>query len=173
MDGAIRTRAEADLPALVDGLALVTAADNYPNRRPPDPAAWLRSSGVLGAWVGERDGDVLGHVVLRSANGRAPARMWSEWSGANARRCAVVARLFVVPRGRGAGLGEALLATAWAEAARRDLHAVLDVADENQAAVRLYERLGWLRIGSYEQAFRDGDPPELLHCYSAPERLVA
>jgi RimJ/RimL family protein N-acetyltransferase len=45
---------------------------------------------------------------------------------------------------------------------------VLDVVDTNQAAIRLYHRLGWTHLGSYEQAFHDGNRPELLHCFAAP-----
>jgi ribosomal protein S18 acetylase RimI-like enzyme len=73
-----------------------------------------------------------------------------------------------VPGARGAGLGRSLLAAACAEAARRGLHPVLDVVDANRSAVRLYERLGWVPLGSYEETFGDGGPPEVLHCFAAP-----
>ena len=72
-------------------------------------------------------------------------------------RCAVV-RMFVSPAGQGAGLGEALLTAAWQAATVPGRAPVLDVVSTNRSSLRLYERLGWTRLGSFEQAFRDGRP---------------
>jgi ribosomal protein S18 acetylase RimI-like enzyme len=80
----------------------------------------------------------------------------------------VVSRLFVAPAGRGMGLGAALVAAAAAEAVRLGLRAVLDVVTANRAAVRLYERLGWIRFGSYEERFHPDGPIERLLCFAAP-----
>lgn len=164
----IRARRDDDLPRLVEALAHVAWADGYPSRWPHDPAAWLRSRDLVGAWVVERDDAMVGHVVLRRPHGEVPVTLWCAATGQHENRCAVVVRLFVVPAARGAGLGHALLATAHQEAARRGLHPVLDVVDTNRSAVRLYDRLGWTRLGSYQQRFHDDGPPELLLCFAAP-----
>jgi GNAT superfamily N-acetyltransferase len=164
----IRPRQLADLPALVEGLALVAAADGYPSRWPQDPAGWLRSRDLLGAWVAERAGDVLGQVVLRRAHGDVPVDLWCAATGLGVDRCAVVTRMFVTPVGQGAGLGQALLTAAWNAALELGLQPLVDVVSTNRSAVGLYERLGWTRLGSYEQTFRDGGPAELLHCFAAP-----
>jgi GNAT superfamily N-acetyltransferase len=164
----IRLRHEEDLPALADALALVAAADGYPSRWPEDPADWLRSRDLLGAWVAERRGDLLGQVVLRRPHGDVPVNLWCAATGLGLDRCAVVTRMFVPPAGQGAGLGQALLTVAWQAATELGRAPVLDVVSTNRSAVRLYERLGWTRLGSYEQAFRDGGPLEVLHCFVAP-----
>jgi GNAT superfamily N-acetyltransferase len=158
----------------VRALALVAAADGYPSRWPADPAEWLRCTRRVGAWVAERDGYPVGHVVLRhprpEPGGDAPVALWSATTGQPADRAAVLVRLFVVPDARGTGLGSALVTAACAAAADRRLHPVLDVADANRAAVRLYQRLGWTLLGSYEDTFGDGGPPDLLRCFAGPAR---
>jgi GNAT superfamily N-acetyltransferase len=164
----VRARTEADLPALVAGLRAVADADGYPTRWPDDPETFVRGDRVLGAWVAQRAGEVLGQVLLRSPGGQAPVRMWCAATGADPAACAVVSRLFVAPAGRGTGLGAALVVAAAAEAARLGLRAVLDVVTANRAAVRLYERLGWIRFGSYEERFDADGPVERLLCFAAP-----
>lgn len=164
----VRERRMDDLPALVDGLALVAATDGYPSRWPRDPTDWLRSRDLLGAWVADREGDPLGQVVLRRPDGDVPVALWCAATGLQPRRCAVVTRMFVVPAARGAGLGQGLLTAAGQMSIERRLQPVLDVVSTNGSAVRLYERLGWSLLGSYEQTFRDGGPSELLLCFAAP-----
>jgi ribosomal protein S18 acetylase RimI-like enzyme len=164
----VRPRTDADMDRVVDALRAVYAFDGYPGRWPDDAAGWLRTRDPYAAWVAERGTDVVGHVVLRSAAGRRPAEVWSAATGQDQHSCAVVSRLFVVPAARGTGLGRELMATVVAEARRRGLHPVLDVVDTDVAAIRLYERLGWIRFASYRQSFVDGRPEELLYCYAPP-----
>jgi len=164
----IRSRVNDDLGALVDALASTAETDGYPSRWPDDPASWLRANDVLGAWVADRNGEVLGHVVLRRPRAQMPVTLWCTLSGGEPDACALVSRLFVVPRARGAGVGRALLEAACATAADLERQPVLDVVDTNQSAVRLYRRLGWNYLGSYEVTFHDDGPPELLHCFAAP-----
>jgi len=163
----IRSREPDDLPALVAALARVATDDRYPSRWPDDPAAWLRTRDPLGAWVADRDGDLLGQVVLRRAGQQRPVTLWCELSGEDPASCALVSRLFVVVYARGAGIGRTLVETACVTAAELGLRPLLDVVDNNRAAVRLYRRLGWTHVGSYEETFGDG-PPEVLHCFAHP-----
>jgi GNAT superfamily N-acetyltransferase len=167
----VRTRTAADLPALVLGLRLVAEADGYPSRWPEDPAEYVRGGdGLLGAWVADRSGEVLGQALLRRPGGQAPVRMWCAATGSRPATVAVLSRLFVVPAGRGWGVGEALVAAAVREAARLGRRPVLDVVTTNRAAVRLYERLGWTRFGWYEDRFHPDGPVERLLCFAAPAR---
>jgi len=166
--GSVRGRVDEDLPALVAGLELVAAADRYPTRWPDDPATWLRAKGPLAAWAAEYAGTVVGQVVLARPRDEMPVRLWCAATGREPDGCAVIKRLFVVPSARGHGLGRALLAAATEEAAVRSLHPVLDVVDENRSAVRLYERLGWVRLGSYVDRFFADGPVERLHCFAGP-----
>src|SRR6266498_1241695 len=63
----IRPREPDDLGGLVDALALVADNDGYPSHWPEQPASWLRTSDAYGAWVADRNGDLLGHVVDRKS----------------------------------------------------------------------------------------------------------
>jgi ribosomal protein S18 acetylase RimI-like enzyme len=125
---AIRLRALADAP---DAFA-TTHADAA--ARPPEH--WRErladdaSRTFLASVAGEDVGLVVGSVYREAPGSAGLFGMW------------------VVPEGRGRGIARALVATvvAWARAAgyRRLL---LDVADENLPAVRLYERCGFRATG--------------------------
>jgi ribosomal protein S18 acetylase RimI-like enzyme len=169
-DVVIRGRTEDDLDALVEAAARVAREDGYPSRWPDDPRAWLRTRDPLGAWVAERAGEMLGHVVLRGPSDHRPVRMWCEQTREDPQGCCVVSRLFVVAAGRGQGVGQALLETVCAAADERGLYPVLDVVETNRAAVRLYHRLGWTKIGTYVDTFHDSAGPEQLLCFAAPQR---
>ena len=164
----IRSRTEDDIEPLVRALALVAETDGYPTRWPADPAGWIRSRDVIGAWVVDEGGDLLGNVNLRWPRDHVPVRMWRARGGPG--ECAVVSRLFVVPAARRRGLGLALLDAACARAAELDRRPVLDVVDDNRAAIALYRRLGWTDLGTYEDRFHDDGPIERLHCFAAPDR---
>ncbi len=164
----IRPRADDDLPPLVQALVAVSATDQYPIRWPADPAAWLSPRDALGAWVAERDGVLVGQVVLRRAGEQAPVRLWHAVTGREPGECALISRLFVAVDFRGHGVGRALLDAACAGAVERGLHPVLDVVDDNQAAVRLYQWLGWTHLGSYSEQFYPDGPHHILHCFAAP-----
>ncbi|MGW0606210.1 GNAT family N-acetyltransferase [Streptomyces sp. NPDC002640] len=160
---ALRPRAEPDLPACAEVLRAVRERDGYPLDRPADPVAWLSPAALLGAWVAEHEGRVVGHAALsRPGEGdEAPAR-WGDPA-----RAAVVTRLFVSPAARGLGLGAALLRRLTDEAAAAGLHPVLDVLSTDTAADALYRRLGWRHLGDATQRWGP-DRTVTLRCYAAP-----
>lgn len=83
---------------------------------------------------------------------------FSRYSAANEKHRAFLAGLYVVPSCRGAGLGRALVEAALARA-RSDgrLRRVnLTVVSRQQAAVRLYESLGFRAYGVEVEAFSSG-----------------
>ena len=129
-------------------LADVHRADGYPTYWPDDPARWLSPSGMLGSWVAENEGRVVGHVALATVRPGHAAEIWSGAAGVPRARLGSTSRLFVAHGARGAGEGSALLDAVCAEADRRGLHPVLDVVETNVAAIRLYERRGWRRVHS-------------------------
>ncbi|MGB8943735.1 MAG: GNAT family N-acetyltransferase, partial [Streptomyces sp.] len=102
----IRPRQAPDLPACVEVLAQVHAADGYPTNWPDRPADWLAGSSLTGAWIAELGGRVVGHVALcrSTADDVAPA-LWSGREGVAVEETAVVSRLFVAPGARGHGIG--------------------------------------------------------------------
>lgn len=139
MAALIRPRTEADLAACVEALWTTHEASGYPAVWPRDPVRWLTSSGRdVKAWVAAVDGAVVGHVAL----GRE-----EDPTGTATLPLLAITRLFVAPVARGRGVGGALLETAvnfvYANASRP----MLTVADTGGAAIRLYERAGWRRIG--------------------------
>jgi ribosomal-protein-alanine N-acetyltransferase len=84
----------------------------------------------------------LGAAVLFFRKGSAAARVYS---------------LATQPQARGKGVGTALLQAADRAARRRGCRALrLEVNVRNAKAVRLYERLGYRRIGRYAHYYQDG-----------------
>ncbi|CAM5291670.1 GNAT family N-acetyltransferase OS=Rhodanobacter lindaniclasticus OX=75310 GN=B1991_16635 PE=4 SV=1 [Rhodanobacter lindaniclasticus] len=72
-------------------------------------------------------------------------------------RLARVYSLATRPESRGLGIGAALLQVAAATARRRGCTALrLEVRPDNAAAIRLYERAGFQRIGAYRRYYEDG-----------------
>jgi ribosomal protein S18 acetylase RimI-like enzyme len=76
------------------------------------------------------------------------------------RKRSTVARLYSLatqPEARGKGVGAALLEAAAVTARRRCSRALrLEVRTDNAAAIGLYERHGFRRIGRYAQYYEDG-----------------
>ena len=87
----------------------------------------------------EREGDVVGYVMLRERT--PPASLGLE-------DALEIARLYARKRALGSGVGAALMQRAIAEAAGRGKDAVwLGVWDRNERAIRFYESWGFHRIG--------------------------
>lgn len=76
------------------------------------------------------------------------------------RKGSSVARLYSIaskPEARGKGVGSALIEGAEAAARQHRCRALrLEVRTENHSAIRLYERLGYHRIGHHEHYYQDG-----------------
>ena len=99
----VRRRRSADLPACVSVLADTHRTSAYPVNWPADPAGWLTPGGLLGAWVAEVDGVVVGHVALIEARART-AGAWAEHTGSPGSAVGEVTRLCVSRAASGATL---------------------------------------------------------------------
>lgn len=144
----VTARSSGDLRACVELLWAVHASDGYPAFWPADPTAWLASPRELAAWVARlEDGVVYGHVAIHVAEGHPACHLWSRRSGRSPSGLALISRLVVAPHVRCRGVGTQLLAIATQEARVRGLVPVLDVAQDNLGAIRLYEKAGWRRVG--------------------------
>ena len=163
----VRVRQSEDLEASTEALIKVHSTDGYPVEGVDDPQAWLMPTGLLRAWVGELGGKVVGHVLITTPqDGDAAAKAWAD-EGNPVERIAVLGRLFVLPAARRHSLGKQLVRATSAYADEQGLRLVLDVMEKDTAAIRLYERLGWRRIGTTSHdAGRGEDVP--AYCYVSP-----
>ena len=164
----VRRRAEGDVEECVRVLAEVHRLDGYPVNWPDRPGAWLSHGPLLGSWVAELEGRLVGHVTLSPGGEDDLAPMlWSERNGAPRDMTAVVGRLFVAPEARGRRIGALLIGRAVEEARRRGLRVVLDVVASRTAAAALYERLGWELMTVVEQQW-GRHRTVVIRCYAAP-----
>lgn len=152
----VRPRRDDDLPGCVELLGSSHLHDDYPRWWPADPARFISSGRELGAWVGEVDGQVGGHVSLCRAGGDPTFAIARAATGRAEDELAVVSRLFTGGGGRRRGLGRALLHRA--EAAAHDLGRVpvLDVGKTLFPAIALYESAGWRRAGEFDLVLPEG-----------------
>ena len=154
----IRERLPDDGTAL-ESIALETHAhDGYPKYLPGDLRSFIVDPGALAAWVAEVDGLVVGHVALHPRSVPDVMDVALGATGLGEDQVAVLARLLVSPSARGLGIGGALLEHATTAAARLGRRPVLDVVDEHVAAIALYDRAGWSRVGRVEWNLPDGRP---------------
>ncbi|WP_406341428.1 GNAT family N-acetyltransferase [Streptomyces sp. NBC_00648] len=164
----IRPRRAEDLDGAASALIAVHSSDGYPVEGVVDPHGWLDSPDVIRAWVAEVDGRVVGHVSINRPNGEEAVALWANQDGVSATQIAVLARLFVLPEARGNDAGGRLMAAATESAQADGQRLVLDVMAKDAAAIRLYERLGWSRIGTTSHAYGDGQSIEAI-CFVSPE----
>lgn len=163
----VRQRKPDDLDECVRALAAVHEADRYPVRWPGDPGRWLTPGGLTGAWVAVYDGTVVGHVGVQDGDAEPELAVAT---GLPSERLAVVSRLFVAPPARGHGVGSRLLAAVGGYADQHGLRLALTVAENGAAAVRLYERAGWARVGSTPVDWLTVDGRAgLVHHYLSPD----
>lgn len=150
----IRPRHPSDLPRLVDILLTQRTGSGYPVSLPPDgPVGLIAREHEVNAWVAEIEGDVVGHISLCRAPDPVPTDMGEEVDQyLSAHACSpaelgIISALFLADSVRRRGLGRALLEHAMAACRAASLRACLDVVVLHTDALRLYERLGWERVG--------------------------
>jgi len=161
-----RPRRSSDLPACVAALRAVHDTDGYPLRWPADPEAWLSPPEPIGAWVAEDAEQLVGHVLLARVPARDPLVPLLSWPVGEV---AEVKRLFVVPAARRRRVGATLLDTASAGARALGLVPVLEVLARDVAAIALYERLGWRRLGRRSAIWDEHHGEELdIQVYTSP-----
>ncbi|MFI0737900.1 GNAT family N-acetyltransferase [Streptomyces sp. NPDC021100] len=163
----VRPFEDADLPGAAAALVEVHATDGYPVEGVDQPERWLRSADVLAAWVAEVNGKIVGHISVMRPNDEGAVSMWTEQNGASKEQVAVLARLFVLAEARGRSTGERLIRVATDYAHRQGLRLVGDVMTKDEAAIRLYKRLGFRIIGTTMHTYGNGEQTSAL-CLVAP-----
>lgn len=118
----------------------------------------MRGEGFTGL-VWEEDGRIVGNVTL--------SRDWAS------PRCWLVSNVVVAPAYRRRGIARQLMEAALDfVAARRATWAFLMVRRENEAAIRLYESLGFAGIGGKVTLRREFPPRATSEVPLGPERVV-
>ena len=124
-----------------------------------DEADWRER--IEGAWL----------VQARDADGViGSAGLGSHWEPARA-TTATLFGMYVAPRARGRGVGEALVRAVLDEARRLGKSVVvLEVASTNEPAIALYERCGFVRTGAVHPHPRNGaiHEVEMVHDLAEP-----
>jgi GNAT superfamily N-acetyltransferase len=166
----VRTRRNSDHDALVKIAEQVHSLDGYPPYLPNhDFRDFLFEHETLAAWVAELAGELVGQVALHPRTGQSAMALAAEALGVEPERLGVVARLLVDPVHRGLGAAKTLLEVAASAAVERHRIPILDVASHFHAAVGLYERCGWVRLGEVEVPLPTGLLKEYV--YLAPVSL--
>ena len=133
----IRDAGETDLAGLCDLEARSFATDRL-SRRSLRRFLRMKSASLRAAAAG---GAIAGYHLVLMRRGSAIARLYS---------------IAVADGQRGTGLAQALMADAERIAEQRGCHALrLEVRPDNRAAIRLYERLGYRKIGVYPKFYAD------------------
>jgi len=110
----------------------------------------------------------LGHVALHRTEAPVTMALAARHTQKRPDELVVVARVLASPTARRRGVGHALLDAAVAEARRRGLHPVLDVATGLRPAVTLYESAGWVRAGDVTIHLDKRAQSRLLCLHCAP-----
>lgn len=164
----IRPRQPSDVPALLAALEDVYRTDGYPVEGPSGGEAFISPPGLAQAWVAVRAGAAVGQVAVVAGAGQAAVRAWVDHhhhhhpgggggGSRDAARAVVVARFFVRRDARRLGLGRRLVERACAWARDRGMVVVMNVMSKDVDAMRLYERIGFRRIGEGEYQVRPGE----------------
>jgi ribosomal protein S18 acetylase RimI-like enzyme len=164
----IRPRVDDDLDAC-GALARTTHhVDGYPAYvRDDDFRGFVLRPEALAAWVAEIDSQLVGHVALNARTTAPAMELACSNLSVSMEQLGVIARLMVAPDARRHGVGEELLRTTTEDAWARDLTPILDVVTRHAAAIALYERAGWQRLGKVSFRMPDGSALE-EYVYCAP-----
>jgi GNAT superfamily N-acetyltransferase len=154
------------MPMLIDILARQQQETQYPLRWPWDGGAehFLRRSSEREAWVGELEGNVVGHVAIQSVPDDELGQMWATAHGVPVSTLRCISVLFADRRLPRRGIGAALLARATQRARAEGGAPVLDVVTRHREPVNLYLSRGWLDVGSFR--------PEWLTASEEPVRVM-
>lgn len=161
----IRPRTDADLDACIALLQHIQETDGYPQGI-GDLRKFLTSDKIQQAWVAESNGSIVGHISTGQATKDLAIDLW-KMLYPNDDSIAVLSRLFVLHEHRKEGVSDKLVEAAVSSNAEKGIRLLLWVVIANEAAIRLYDRLGWVRFGTTTYTFEDGRTMEAI-CFASP-----
>jgi GNAT superfamily N-acetyltransferase len=139
----LRERREQDIARLATLLEVIQPIEGYPKSRPESLEAFVRDRRVIGAWVIEEDGVVMGHALIKQRSLGGIDDIVHEHTTWPKDRLAEISRLFVATEARGKGYARTLLRHCASEARRLNYLPYLDVDMATPAPRALYASEGW------------------------------
>ncbi|WP_394939573.1 GNAT family N-acetyltransferase [Psychromicrobium sp. YIM B11713] len=116
------------------------------------------------AWVAEVSGRVVGHIAVMPLLLNEDVEsipLWTAATGQTTDQHTLIKRLFVDPAAQGTGIAQALMAQAMEQIDSTGQIGVLDTISIAQAAMRLYQRLGWREVARTKPYWTD-EPFDLV-----------
>lgn len=149
----IRAREPSDIPVLINILQAVYDLTAYPVDGPASFPARFTSPNALHSLVATYNGEIAGHAEVQDASKHPPVITESLQPISD---YAAFVSLFVDPKIQGKGIGARLVeeAVAWGKGEGKRL--VLIVLEKDEAAIRMYERMGWEKGNEYPYETKDG-----------------
>ncbi|TKA78817.1 hypothetical protein B0A55_02245 [Friedmanniomyces simplex] len=164
----VRVRTGVDIDGCVEVLGRVYGLDGYPVQGTAHAHQFLQD-GIQRAWIAEHRDKIIGHVAIGDAtNDDAAVALWRGLYPNEP--IAVLERLYVDPKHRGSGAATSLIQAAVAWSRQAQLRLVLYALIKDQAAIRLYGRLGWNRFGTVPFIYGDGQKMDAV-CFSSPRSV--
>jgi ribosomal protein S18 acetylase RimI-like enzyme len=141
----IRPRDPSDIPILTQILTEVYNLTKYPVDGLPSFPARFQSTKALASIVALYNGKIVGHAELQDASGLNSQVIDSLTPHAPLSSFAALVSLFVDPKIQGKGVGARLVREALVRGKAEGKRLVLIVLDKDEAAIRMYEKMGWER----------------------------
>ena len=156
----VRPRTSGDLEALEALAATLKDVDGYP---PPLGRGLFPAAP---AWVACSDDALVGHVAVHESTASEAMDVVAKAAGCTRADLLVVSRLFVAIDRRRAGIGRMLLDVAVTACHERGRRPMLDVSTDFAAAIALYERAGWERVGDVVFPYVADGIEHVAHSYA-------
>lgn len=126
----------------IDDLVRVEQESFRIGRFSPEQFRYLITRAKGRSWVAVEGTTVLGFVIMLMPAGRGSARIYN---------------VATAKAARGRGIGRSLIERAWQWARRNGRQRLyLEVRQTNRPAIRLYERLGFVRAGALPDYYGEG-----------------
>lgn len=161
----IRPRTHADIDKCVSLLKHIQDTDGYPQGI-GDLRGFLTKDYIHDAWVAEDTGTIIGHISTGHPSEDLAIHLWQTLHPGNA-AIAVLSRLFISCDHRKEGLSDRLVEAAVAFHAKKGIRLLLWVVVANEAAIRLYNRLRWVKFGTTTYTYEEGRTMEAI-CFASP-----
>lgn len=145
----VRQRNSDDIPHLIQILTQVHSLSSYPVDGPQSFPARFSSTKTLIALVATLENTITGHIELQDQTSLNQLCRGILAAKGDLSSFAAVSTFFVDSKIRGKGIGARLFQEALAWGKEHGKRLALVVLDKDEAAIRMYERMGWGREVDY------------------------